>query len=723
MVNNLPADGVVLECSTNGGGSWTALGNYNTSAYYNWTGVAMPIPAVAQAPAALFRWRQLSNSGTNYEHWALDNVIVGTGSMAPKIVMDPQSQNVAVGDPASLSVAAVGTPPLSYQWLLNGTNIDGATASSLVWTNIQLTNAGTYSVLVSNNLGTVLSSNAVLTVYVPVCAPPSGGLVSWWPGEGNAHDTAGTNNGTLVGSVTFAVGEVGQAFSFNGTSAYVSIAAGSALNVGAGGGLTIEAWIKPADLSVRPIVEWNSGGSVPGLMYWGVHLWASQGAPYGNGPGCLYANMVDSTGANHYFSSPGGSLSTNQFQHVALTYDKTSGLANIYLNGQVVAQQVVGVFTPQTAWNLYLGARVASPDGAHFYWAGQMDEISLYNRALSVTEIAAIYNAGSAGKCQTPAPPSIQTQPQSQVVAVGASANLSVVVAGTPPLSYQWRFNTTNIAAATGSVLTLANVQLTNAGSYDVVVTNLYGSTNSFAATLTVLFPPQITVQPQDQSVGVGSNATFTVTATGSDPLNYQWYFNGASLSTATNSSLVLDGVTFSQAGGYSVSVSNLVGSVTSRNAILVVQGNSTCAPPPAGLVSWWPGEGNAYDIVGGNSGVLTNGVTFALGIVGQAFSFNGTSSYVQIADSPNLHFTNAMTIEAWIYPTTLSGTHNIVSKWDWPGANSQTSYTTAVNPGGQLGFAVCGVGNCSSYPSVSTPIQFPRISGPILRQPMTGPI
>ena len=189
MVDNLPADGVVLECSTNGGGSWTAIGNYDTPAYYNWTGVALPIPAVAQAPAALFRWRQLSNSGTNYEHWALDNVIVGTGSMAPKIVMDPQSQNVAVGDPASLSVAAVGTPPLSYQWFLNGTNIDGATASSLVWTNVQLTNAGTYSVLVSNSVGTVMSSNAVLTIYVPVLRPAARGPGQLVAGEGDASDS------------------------------------------------------------------------------------------------------------------------------------------------------------------------------------------------------------------------------------------------------------------------------------------------------------------------------------------------------------------------------------------------------------------------------------------------------------------------------------------------------------------------------------------------------
>ena len=205
---------------------------------------------------------------------------------------------MGVGSNVTFTVTATGSGPLNYQWYFNGAALAAATNSSLVLNGVTVSQAGSYSVSVSNLVGSVSSRNAILAVVGNgSCASPPAGIVSWWPGEGNAHDTAGTNNGTLVGSVTFAVGEVGQAFSFNGTSAYVSIAAGSTLNVGAGGGLTIEAWIKPADLSVRPIVEWNFGGSVPGLMYWGVHLWASQGAPYGNGPGCLYANMVDSTGA------------------------------------------------------------------------------------------------------------------------------------------------------------------------------------------------------------------------------------------------------------------------------------------------------------------------------------------------------------------------------------------------------------------------------------------
>ena len=97
-----------------------------------------------------------------------------------------------------------------------------------------------------------------------------------------------------------------------------------------------------------------------------------------------------------------------------------------------------------------------------------------------------------------------------------------------------------------------------------------------------------------------------------------------------------------------------------------------------------------------GNSGVLLNGATFAPGRVGQAFSFDGTSGYIRIADNPNLHFTNALTIEAWIYPTSHGAYHEIVSKWGILNP-LQTCYTTSVRPGGQAAIFVCPDGNATS--------------------------
>jgi hypothetical protein len=238
----------------------------------------------------------------------------------------------------------------------------------------------------------------------PVCVPPPAGLVSWWPAEGNANDIVSGNNGTLQGGITYAAGEVGQAFSFNNTNAAVFVPASASLNVGTGSGFTLEAWIQPAEVTnITPIFEWNVGD---GTTAWGVHFWICPGQPFSAspGPGELYADIVDTGGGNHQLSSNGGATAPGVLQHVALTYDKTTGLGTIYCNGVIVAQHNMGSFTPQTSYNLYLGRR-PGPDMIVSY-AGLLDEPSIYNRALSLAEIAAIYHAGSAGKCElTPPPP------------------------------------------------------------------------------------------------------------------------------------------------------------------------------------------------------------------------------------------------------------------------------------------------------------------------------
>ena len=682
IVGNLPADGVVLECSTNGAGGWTAIGNYVTPAYYNWTGVALPIPVVAQAPAALFRWRQLSNSGTNYEHWALDNVIVATGSMAPKIVMDPQSQNVATGNPASLSVAAVGTPPLSYQWLLNGTNINGATASSLGWSNVQLTDAGSYSVLLSNSVGTVVSSNAVLTVYVPVCTPPPVGLVSWWRGEGNALDQVGGNNGVLENGVGFVGGRVGLAFSFNASSnSYVEVADSPTLRMS--NALTLECWAKRLNTSQ-------------------VHILVAKGGTW-NGQQCDYlmdVNDTDSVGSHFSFSFLGGwrgcgVTPDSAWHHYAAVAVSGQTDPILYIDG--VPQTIryrggAGTMTlSPTTRALHIGALVDTQTGWLEYSDTMIDEAAIFNRALSAAEIQAIYNAGSAGMCLQGVAPSITTQPASQTVVAGSNVSFTATVAGTPPLNYQWCFGGTNIAGATGTSLTLSNVQPAQAGNYTLQVANAYGTAISSNALLTVNpasggVAPWITTQPASQTVVAGANATFTATAAGTLPLSYQWWFGGSNIAGATSTSITLSNVQPAQAGNYTLQVTNAYGTAMSSNAALTVNPTSGCASPPTGLVSWWRGEGNALDQIGGNNGVLENGVGFGGGIVGQAFSFNASSnSYVEVADSPTLELTNALTIECWAKRLNTSQVHILVAKGGtWNG--QQCDYLMDLNDTDSVG-------------------------------------
>jgi dienelactone hydrolase len=169
------------------------------------------------------------------------------------------------------------------------------------------------------------------------------------------------------------------------------------------------------------------------------------------------------------------------------------------------------------------------------------------------------------------AQPVITNQPQNQCSAAGTTAIFIVGATGAEPLSYQWRSyaNTTtftNIPFGTEATLVLTNVQPTTR-RFAVVVTNVGGSvTSSPLVTLTVL---GITSQPTDQIVDVGATATFTVAATGTAPLAYQWRFNDANLAGRTGTSLVLANAQSANAGNYTVIVTNACGSVTSRVAVL----------------------------------------------------------------------------------------------------------------------------------------------------------
>ena len=126
-----------------------------------------------------------------------------------------------------------------------------------------------------------------------------------------------------------------------------------------------------------------------------------------------------------------------------------------------------------------------------------------------------------------------------------------------------------NVTGATSNVLTLTAIALTNAGNYTLVVTNVYGAATSSVASLTVLLPPTITVPPSAQTVQCGSNAAFSVTATGTPPLNYQWTLDSVPLAGATNTGLSLTNVHL-PTHTVAVVVTNVYGSATSAVTLTV---------------------------------------------------------------------------------------------------------------------------------------------------------
>jgi plastocyanin len=203
-------------------------------------------------------------------------------------------------------------------------------------------------------------------------------------------------------------------------------------------------------------------------------------------------------------------------------------------------------------------------------------------------------------------PPTITAQPHSQSVTVGQAATFSVGASGTPPLSFQWLFGGTALAGAAMSSLTINNAQPANAGNYSAVVTNAFGAVTSSVAILMVQGvtnnPPTITTQPHSQSVTVGQAASFSVGASGTPPLSFQWLFGGTALAGATMSSLTINNAQAANAGNYSAVVANAFGSVTSSVAVLTV--NPVGVVPPKGTYNGLFFDAN--NVLQQSSGILT---------------------------------------------------------------------------------------------------------------------
>jgi hypothetical protein len=290
----------------------------------------------------------------------------------------------------------------------------------------------------ANNDGVAICDvGAFEQLRVPVCVPPPAGLVGWWPFDDNSDDIQAHNNASLFGNQNFAPGKVDQALAFDGIEDHAVAPGDAVLDVGLSDGMTFDLWFNPTEIqTARPLIEWESGA--------GPHLWMSADfGEGGRGVGSLFVNLPDAAGNYHIFSSAPGLLDANTWQHVAVTYDKTSGVAKIYLNGAPVAEQNFGSFRAQTTGDVFFGYR---PFGvlAGRRFLGAIDEVEIFNRALSAEEIQSIYYADYAGKCKpnpsptptpTPTPATIEISEQIIVsdavtllpsAMIGVNENISV---------------------------------------------------------------------------------------------------------------------------------------------------------------------------------------------------------------------------------------------------------------------------------------------------------
>jgi len=178
--------------------------------------------------------------------------------------------------------------------------------------------------------------------------------------------------------------------------------------------------------------------------------------------------------------------------------------------------------------------------------------------------------------------PVIAVPPPSRTNNAGSTATFAVSVTGTLPLSYQWQKNGFNLAdggnilGSATAILTLSNVQASDAAAYRVAVTNGVGSVSSPIATLTVIeVAPAIVTPPRSQTAPAGSNAALFVVATGTSPLTYQWFFNSARLTNVVRTSFTITNFQSTNEGVYLAVVTNPMGSATSKPAGLFLAGRS----------------------------------------------------------------------------------------------------------------------------------------------------
>jgi hypothetical protein len=226
------------------------------------------------------------------------------------------------------------------------------------------------------------------------CVEPPAGLVSWWPGDGEASDVVGGNDGTLQGGVSFTPGKVRQAFVFDGIDAFVHI--GNPENLKVSTGITLAAWVNPHALP--PPDDGTLSGIFAIVTKWGQSTIAdSYGIWLHNPDGNIrLVGAIGVAGVGDGGLRNGGILPIGQWSYVAMTYEGTTGLNRLYVNGVQVAERVRGGGINVSDQNVLIG-KEDSPLPRFF--KGAIDEVEIYNRPLSAAEIQDIFNAWSAGKC------------------------------------------------------------------------------------------------------------------------------------------------------------------------------------------------------------------------------------------------------------------------------------------------------------------------------------
>lgn len=307
------------------------------------------------------------------------------------------------------------------------------------------------------------------------CTPAPSGLLYWWPLDEfsgpTAFDVASGNDGAHInGPAPVSMGKVAAALEFDGTDDHTLA---SDPNTPSLLDKTLDAWIKP------DVTTPGRRMDIVGLDI--IHVLSLFGDEV------VYTDQCQPTSYSYLTSS--ANLQPGVWTHIAATADSAAQEVLIYVNGA----QVDGPFPYQdtsciTATDWYIG----SSGFTLGFFDGLIDEVEVFDRVLSASEIQAIVAAGPAGKCKTCTPPFLPIAPFDRLAKLNESISIGSGATGSSPLSFEWRRNGTvltdggSISGATTDTLTISTVRFLDQGFYEVTVANACGSASQAVIYLTV---------------------------------------------------------------------------------------------------------------------------------------------------------------------------------------------------------------------------------------------
>ena len=411
----------------------------------------------------------------------------------PVIVKEPSHQSVLLEGSVSFSVSATGTAPLEYQWFKDGSPIEGATSPGFVIASASLSDAGIYTVRVSNAKGSQTSRGAQLTVkekgsYIDAILFHRYSFSPVYEGERLiARDSIGMADGTLFGTARI----IDSYLSLDGQGDTRSQTNGSFLalppNLIANfPSFTVEMWARATQdkgswmrLFDFGNCEIRSDGTIGNGLNYTMTTWKTGGS---------LCNGVRLNGIEHQIYAPALPIGDGVFHHIVYIYDDKTQTGTLYTDG-VWSGAGSQQFNPTQfgdSPNMWIGK---SQFGADPYFAGDFDEFRIYSGVLTADEVAMNYELGPD---ELPAParaPEITLEPQDVEATVFGTFTLSARAGGSAPFSWQWYKEGEAIKGAASPTYTVAQAKITDAGNYHVEVSNGMGSATSRTATVTVQYP------------------------------------------------------------------------------------------------------------------------------------------------------------------------------------------------------------------------------------------